>query len=68
MGGGGGGCDQLVMVVGGGGCWRRVVHVCWAWAMVIVCCVFVVSWSLWLFVFVGIVVCGHYGQSSPFAV
>ena len=50
MGGCGGGCDQLVMVVGGSGCWRRAVCVCWAWAVVVVCCAFVVSWSLWPFV------------------
>ena len=68
MGGCGGGCDQLVMVVGGGGCWRWAVCVCWAWAVVVVCCAFVVSWLLWPFVFVGIVVCGRYGRSSPFAV
>ena len=68
MGGCGGGCDQLVKVVGGGSSWQRAVCVCWAWAMVVVCCAFVVSWSLWPFVFVGVVVCGRYRRPSPFAV
>ena len=68
MGGGGGGCDRLVIVVGSGTCWQWVVCVYWVWAMVVVHCVFVVSWSLWPFVFVGIIVCGHYGWSSPFGV
>ena len=36
--------------------------------MVVVCCAFVVSWSLWPFVFVGVVVGGCCGWSSPFAV
>ena len=54
-----GGCDQLVMVVGSGGCWRWMVCVL---GVVVVCCMFVVSWSLWLFVFVGVSVCGRYGH------
>ena len=70
VGGCGGGCDQLVMVVGGGGCWR--------WAV----CAGRGPWSsfvahslfrgrcghLWPFVFMGIIVCGRYGWSLPFAV
>ena len=51
-----------MVAVGDGRC------VSWAWAVVVICCAFVVSWSLWLFVFVGVIVCGRYGQSSPFAV
>ena len=53
VGGCGGGRDRLVMVVGGGGCWRRGVCV----HVVIVCCAFVVSWSLWPFV--AVCVCGR---------
>ena len=67
VGGCGGGCDRLVMVVGGGGCWRRAVCMYWTWGVVVVCCAFVVSWSLWPFV----AVCVHRrrcGWSSPFAV
>ena len=40
----------------------------WTWGMVVVCCAFVVSWSLWLFVFIGVVVGGRCGWSLPFAV
>ena len=43
MGGFGGGCDQLVMVVGGGSCWRWAVCVYWVWAIVVICCAFIVS-------------------------
>ena len=47
---GSGGCEWLVMVVGSGGCWQWAVCVYCVWAVVVVCCVFIVLWSLWLFV------------------
>ena len=68
MSGCGGGCDRLVMGVGGGGCWRRAVCV-YAWSSFVVRSLFRGRCGrLWLFVFVGVVVCGCCGRSSPFAV